>query len=264
MGNDHFFGMKACLAQADTFQQQIESAQSTVRDAQLALENQTANLDEYTIRSPIAGTIVEKYYKEGDTLESGNSVCTIFDLSCLTLTLNVDELDIKQVEVGQSVTITADASEGLEYDGLVTKININGTTTNGVTAYPVTIQIDETDGLLPGMNVDATITVHALEDVVMVPVSALLRGNFVLLRSDTYDPETAEAGIPEGFVYTEVSSGESNDNYIVITEGLDEGDIIALEDTTPTSYDSNPFMMSSQQRPDDSAEQMDGISDGES
>ena len=241
-------GQTIAVLHSDTIEQQIESAQSTVRDAKLALENQTANLDDYTIRSPIAGTIVEKYFKEGDTLETGSSVCTIFDLSYLTLTLNVDELDIKKVAVGQPVAITADASEDTEYEGVVTKININGTTLNGVTSYPVTIRIDETEGLLPGMNVDATITVSSLENVVMVPVGALLRGNFVLLKSDAYDPDTAETGIPEGYIYTEVTPGASNDAYVVISEGLSEGDVIALEDTTPTSYDSYPFMMDSEQR----------------
>jgi HlyD family secretion protein len=63
--------------------------------------------------------------------------------------LNVDELDIAKVQVGQTETITADAAGGKTYTGIVTKVNINGTTNNGVTAYPVTIRIDETEGLLP-------------------------------------------------------------------------------------------------------------------
>ena len=236
-------GQTIAVLHSDTVIQQIENAQSAVRDAQLALDNQTAMLEDYMILSPISGTIVEKIFKEGDTLETGSSVCTIFDLSYLTLTLNVDELDIKKIETGQAVTITADASEGMEYDGVVTKININGTTINGVTSYPVTIRIDETEGLLPGMNVDATVTVSSLENVLTVPVGALLRGNFVLLKSDTYDPDTAEAGVPAGFIYAEVTPGASNDEYVVITEGLSEGDVIALLDTTPTSYNSYPFMM---------------------
>ena len=236
------------MLHSDSVEQQIENAASTVRDAKLALSNQTTRLDDYTIRSPISGTIVEKDYKEGDTLESGASVCTVFDLSYLTLTLNVDELDIKKVAVGQPVAITADASEHAQYTGVVTKININGTTLNGVTSYPVTIRIDSTEGLLPGMNVDATITVSSLEDVVSIPVGALLRGNFVLLKSDAYNPDTAEPGVPEGFVYTEVTPGPSNDTSVVITEGLSAGDVIAVLDTTPSSYNSDLFMMGGEQR----------------
>jgi HlyD family secretion protein len=256
-------GQTVVVLHSDTIQQQFETAQSAVRDAELALENATAKLEDYTIRSPISGTIVEKNIKEGDTLETGTSACTIFDLSCLTLTLNVDELDIKKVAAGQSVTITAEASEGIVYTGVVTQINISGTTVNGVTSYPVTIRIDETEGLLPGMNVDATVTVASLTDVLTVPVGALLRGNFVLLKSDAYDPATAEAGIPEGYVYTEVTPGASNDESIVITEGLEAGDIIAVPDTTPTSYDSMPFGMGGQQQGPDRAEaQPENISEG--
>ncbi len=231
------------MLHSDSVEQQIENAASAVRDARLALSNQTTRLDDYTIRSPISGTIVEKDYKEGDTLESGASMCTVFDLSYLTLTLKVDELDIKKVAVGQPVAITADASENAQYAGVVTKININGTTLNGVTSYPVTIRIENTEGLLPGMNVDATITISSLEDVVTIPVGALQRGNFVLLKSDAYNPDTAEPGIPEGFVYTEVTPGPSNDTSVVITDGLSAGDVIAVLDTTPSSYNTDIFMM---------------------
>ncbi len=256
-------GQTIVVLHSDTVQQQIENAQSTVRDAKLALQNASANLEDYTIRSPISGTIVEKNLKEGDTLETGSSVCTVFDLSYLTLTLNVDELDIKKVAPGQSVTITADASEGAVYTGAVTKININGTTMNGVTSYPVTIRIDKTEGLLPGMNVDATVTVASLEDVLTVPVGALLRGNFVLLKSGAYDPETAEAGTPAGFVYTEVTPGASNDADVVITAGIKEGDVIAILDTTPSTYNAYPFMMSAEQQEDRTEDRLNEMTDGD-
>jgi HlyD family secretion protein len=155
--------------------------------------------------------------------------------------LNVDELDIKKVRPGQTVTITADAAEGTEYTGVVTKVNIKGTTQNGVTSYPVTIRIDKTEGLLPGMNVDAKIVVEDLHDVLLVPVGAVMRNNFVLLQVRGRDPKEAEPGIPAGFVQTEVALGASNDDYIVVTGGLKEGDVIAIMDNTPSSYDYNPF-----------------------
>lgn len=116
-----------------------------------------------------AGTIVEKAYKAGEKTEQGKELCKIYDLSYLTLTLNVDELDISDVEVGQKVTITADAVEGKTYEGVVTKVSVAGTTSNGYTSYPVTIQIDETDGLMPGMNVEATIVMSSSENTHAIP-----------------------------------------------------------------------------------------------
>lgn len=241
-------GQIIAVLQSDSVDQQIQSAKSAVENAQLALDSQKNKVSGYTIKSPIAGTIVEKIYKEGDTLKAGEILCTVFDLSHLTLTLNVDELDITKVKTGQTVTVTADAASGKEYTGTVTKININGTTKTGVTSYPVTIRIDQTEGLLPGMNVDAKIVVESQENVLTVPVSAVLRNNFVLLKTDAQDPKTTEAGIPAGFAYTEVKLGAANDTAIVITEGLKEGDIVAIMDNTPSSYSTNPFMQGATNR----------------
>jgi HlyD family secretion protein len=242
--------------QSDSVDQQVHSALSAVENAQLSLDSQKEKLTDYTVTSPISGTIVQKDYKAGDTLKSGAVLCTIYDLSHLTLTLNVDELDIKKIQPGQPVTVTAAAAEGQEYAGRVTKVNIKGTTKNGVTSYPVTIEIDKTDGLLPGMNVDAKITVNSLKNVLLVPVGTVQRGSFVLLKTDVTDPLAVEAGIPAGFSYTEVTLGPSNDTDIVITAGLTEGDIVAVLDTTPTSYDYNLF-----QRPNQTVSSTGGSAD---
>ncbi len=214
---------------SDTLQDQVANAADQLDDAQLSLDNQKDTLDNYTIQSPIDGTIIDKTYKQGDNLESGKQLCTIFDLSYLTFTMNVDELDISQVQVGQKVQITADALEGQVFEGVVTKVSINGNTTGGVTSYPVTVQIDETNGLLPGMNVDASVVVSESLGALSVPVEAVSRGNQVLVKTDGPDAavEGNAEGIPAGYEYVEVAVGNSDDSYIEITSGLSEGDQIA-------------------------------------
>ena len=221
--------------ESDSLDDSICSAELSLRDAQLSLQSTIDQLDNYSITSPIAGTIVEKNYKQGDKLDNSSalsdSLCTIFDLSYLTLTLNVDELDVAKIEVGQEVAVTAEAVEGQSYRGVVTKVNINGTTMGGVTSYPVTVRIDETDGLLPGMNVDVEIEVQSETGVLAVPVSAVERGNRVLVKTG----ETVEGagttldenGLPVGYEYREVTLGINDDDYIQITGGLEEGDEIA-------------------------------------
>lgn len=221
--------------ESDDLDQSIRSSELSLRDAQLSLQSTIDQLDNYTIKSPIAGTIVEKNVKQGDKLDSSSaatgSLCTIFDLSYLTMTLNVDELDISKVQVGQAVEITVDAIEGRTYSGVVTNVNINGTTQGGVTSYPVTIRIDETDGLLPGMNVDVAIEVESKAGVLAVPVSAVQRGNLVLVRTgeapEGEQPAVGEDGLPVGYEYREVTLGINDDDYIEITGGLEEGDQIA-------------------------------------
>ena len=230
---------------SDTLEDQVENAADQVDDAQLSLDNQQDTLENYTITSPIDGTIIDKTYKQGDNLESGKQLCTIFDLSYLTFTMNVDELDISLMEVGQTVEITADALEGQTFEGVITKVSINGTTSGGVTSYPVTVQIDETDGLLPGMNVDATVIISQSLDVVAVPVEAVSRGNRVLVKTDGADAaqEGNAEGIPAGYAYVEVTLGDSDDDYIEIVSGLSEGDQIAYQRQTSDSMDFAGFPM---------------------
>ncbi|ATW23786.1 HlyD family efflux transporter periplasmic adaptor subunit [Candidatus Formimonas warabiya] len=214
---------------SDTIDADIDNAAGSLKDTELSLQNARNKLDNYHITSPIAGTIVEKNYKEGDTLEAGDTLCTIFDLSYLKLVLNVDELDIGEVKTGQSVKITANNDDGTEYNGIVTKININGTTVNGVTSYPVTIRIDNTADLLPGMNVDAKIEVKSLENVLSIPVGVVARNGQVLVKSGESASGTDKANdkIPAGYAYKKVNLGGSNDDYIEIVDGLKEGDIVA-------------------------------------
>ncbi|MEL7565868.1 MAG: HlyD family efflux transporter periplasmic adaptor subunit [Dehalobacterium sp.] len=222
---------------SDTIDADIDNAASSLKDTELSLQNARNKLDNYNIASPIAGTIVEKNYKEGDTLEAGDTLCTIFDLSYLKLVLNVDELDIGKVKTGQSVKITANNSDGTEYNGIVTKININGTTVNGVTSYPVTIRIDHTADLLPGMNVDAKIEVKSLKNVLSIPVGVVARNGQVLVKTGESASGTnkADTKIPAGYAYKKVNLGGSNDDYIEIVDGLKEGDIIAEIKESSTS-----------------------------
>ncbi len=226
---------------SDTITDQIASAGDQVRDAQLSLENQRDTLDNYTLKSPISGTIIDKTYKQGDNLETGKQLCTIFDLSYLSFTMYVDELDIKQVEVGQKVQITADAVEGQTFEGTITKVSINGTTSQGATTYPVTVRIDEMGELLPGMNVDAAVILSEAKDVLSVPVEAVSRGERVLVKTE--GPEAAVEGNPEGlpvgYAYRDIEVGVSDGDYIEISSGLAEGDTVAFQPSSSGGF----FMM---------------------
>ena len=212
--------------ESDNVTDSVQSASDNVKDAQISLENQYENLEDYTVKSPINGTVIEKLVKAGDTIDAGAKLCTIYDLSYLKMTMNVDELDINKISVGQDVTITADAVEGKTFAGKVTKINMAGTTTNGVTTYPVEVQIDNPDeDLLPGMNVSTEIVVSQADDVIAIPVGAGTRGNMVLVKTGANSSE--DPSIPEGYEYVEVETGISNDSYVEIKSGINEGDEIA-------------------------------------
>lgn len=228
-------GDQICTITGDSVDNQIDNAQLSLDNAQTSLENAQEKLEDYQITAPISGTVVTKTAKAGDKIEGGSTgtLCTIYDMSYLEMTMNIDELDIGKVEVGQTVEITADAVEGQTYTGVVTKVSVAGTTTGGITTYPVTVRIDETDGLLPGMNVDAEIVLEQESGVLAVPSAAVNRGNTVLITADSPSAVNAlDQEAPEGYVYVEVEVGISDESYTQILSGLQEGDMVAY---LPTS-----------------------------
>jgi len=216
----------------DDLEDQLQIAADSLRSAELSMENTREQLDSYTVKSPIGGTVIEKNYKAGDTIESGKTLCVIYDMSYLEMTINVDELDIGLVSAGQSVTITAGAVPDGFFEGVITKVSVAGNTEGGVTAYPVTVRIDEPGTLLPGMNVDAEIVVANADDALSVPAGAVMRGaggaSVVMITASSPSAVNAVGGeAPEGYVYVEVTTGISDDNYIQILSGLTEGDTVA-------------------------------------
>ena len=205
----------------------IQSAKLSLDDARLKLEQAEETLDDYKIKAPIDGTIITKNKKAGDKLEQNNSsssepMAVIYDMSTLKVQLTIDETEIHSIEVGQEVTITADAVQGT-FTGTVTKVGVNGTSENGVTTYPVDIAIQDYGDLLPGMNVDCVIVVESAENVLAIPAEGLQRGNVVYVEGEKTE-ENDRA--PEGYHSISVETGISNDTFVEIKAGLEEGDTI--------------------------------------
>lgn len=239
-------GDRICTITGDTVDNSIENARISVSNAATSLENAQENLEDYSVTAPISGTVVTKTAKAGDNIEGGSdsTLCVIYDLSYLEMTMSIDELDISSVEVGQEVQITADAVEGQTYTGVVTEVSVAGTTSGGITTYPVTVRIDETDGLLPGMNVDAEIVISSADDVLAIPSAAVNRGDTVLITADSPSATNAlDQEAPEGYVYVAVETGVSDDSYIEIRSGLQEGDTVAYLQAAGSGSSDSAMMM---------------------
>ena len=136
--------------------------------------------------------------------------------------------------MGQSVVITADAVSGKTFSGTVTNVSLQSSYSNGVTNYPVTVTLnDGMDELLPGMNVDGVIILDQASDVLAVPADALMRGNKVYVKDDTVTE--AQGMVPAGFRAVDVKTGLISDDYVEITEGLSEGDVVYVAESTVSS-----------------------------
>ncbi|MBO5364591.1 MAG: HlyD family efflux transporter periplasmic adaptor subunit [Clostridia bacterium] len=221
---------------SDAASSQLTNADLSLQEAQLSRDKILKQLEDYTITAPIDGTVVLKNKKAGEKIENGgstssitgtstNTLAIIYDMSSLCFRLDVDELDVKKIQVGQEVVITADAAQGKRYTGTVENVSISGTVgTNGVTTYPVKVRIHEfDDALLPGMNIEATIMVEESENTLVVPISAVNRGDTVYVKGEkTQENDMA----PEGYKTIQVETGLSNESFVEILSGLNEGDIV--------------------------------------
>lgn len=248
-------GSTVAVLESESVTSSLKTTAQSLREAELSLENTTSVMDEYEITASISGTVVSKNLSAGDIVSNSNAsnLATIYDLSKLIVTINVDELDISNVEVGQEVTITADAFEGQVYTGIVEYVSIVGSASGGVTTFPVKISIAEYGNLLPGMNVTAEIILEEAENVLTVPVGAIFRGNFVLLKTDDPSVSDAQTGMmgetaPEGYAYVMVEVGLTSSDYAEIISGLEEGDIVAVDPAamaTNTNMEFNGMMVNS-------------------
>ena len=187
-----------------------------------------AEYTEYTVqRGSITTSISGSGTVEPLNSYSQTTMAIIADMSQLKFTIYVDELDISQLKEGQEVQITCDALPQLKLTGRVDNIGINGTSTNGVTNYPVKIVFDYVEGMLPGMNVTADIIVDSAEDVLVIPSYAVNRGNTVTMADGTE---------------TKVELSLSDENNIEVKSGLKEGDVIQVPTILGSGSSGNAMM----------------------
>lgn len=257
------------------YEDSIDRAKESVESAENKVESTKDSYENYTITAPISGQVITKTSKLGDNISRNTNNSTvmavIYDLSALTFEMSIDELDIQKVKVGQKVVVTADAFEGKTFSGTVTNVSLQSTASNGVTNYPVTVTMDETGNLLPGMNVDGVIILEEVQDVLSIPVDSLMRGNRVYVKGeapasrDTGNGERPEGsgpqmenskgtdgnhsssergstgGAPEGFYAVEVETGLISDEYVEILSGLEEGQEVYVDESSQNN--TNMFMM---------------------
>jgi HlyD family secretion protein len=190
--------------------QELAAAKANVQ----AIQNM---INKAKIIAPFDGTITEISYQPGEFVETGSLAVQIDDLENLIVDVDVSEVDISKVEIGQSVAITFDALPYREYSGFVSTISSAGMDKNSIIKFRVTVNIEDADkSVKPGFTAVVSIITSQAEEALLVPNQALrnINGNYSVVVSGADGapmPVRVEVGATSE-AFTEIISGE-------ITEG---------------------------------------------
>lgn len=156
----------------------IEKAESDIAEQQESIADLEEDmLPQGPLTAPMDGTITAVNITDGEQAQNGSELFTMTDYENLSVTVQVDELDIPSIKLDQSATITLDALEDQEFDGKVIEIAKEGTSSNGVSLFDVTVGLNKSEGVLVGMSAEVAITIEEKNDVLTVPIEAVSEMN---------------------------------------------------------------------------------------
>ncbi len=226
--------------EVDILEDKINLAEAEITQAEKSLaaaladyQNARSDAGKRKVTAPIAGTVQEINVKNGDDLsrtsDADNSSAPIIigDAATLKAEVQVNEVDIARVAIGQKTALKLDALPETEFTGKVEKIDSLGTTESGVVSYKVTVNFDNLDSRIkPDMSVSSSIITGVKQDVILIPSSAVKSeagGSYVeVLSGGEAKRKTVEAGASND-TQTEIISGLSAGDKI-ITQTIDASD----------------------------------------
>jgi len=227
-----------------------KAQERAIAQAQLSLNSAWYSYQQASpiIYAPISGTVsgfslqvgsVINSQSSSNTSATTNKIAIIKTDSLPTVLINLTEIDIPKIKVGDKATVTFDAFADKTFTGKVVSIDTVGSVSSGVTNYPTVILLDsKSNEILPNMAVTANIITDTKTDILMVPSSSI----------KTTDSESTVQIMKNGKPQTvTVTTGLSSDTETEITSGLSEGDTIVtntIQSTTSTSDSSSRSVFS--------------------
>lgn len=216
----------------------VASLEKQVQAAAEALAEAEKDLQIEVINAPFSGVVSRVYVEEGDIIPPSNvsaaPVVRLLDTSTMELVIELDEIDIPGVEVGQRAIISVDALPSLDLEGTVTSIAAVPTVEAGVVLYDAVVSFDIPEGsrLMVGMSASADIVSTERTDVLLVPDRAIKYGEDGAVVYVMVDEEIEERavviGISDGF-HTEIK------------EGLEEGEVVVISKSDSDSESDEGF-----------------------
>lgn len=217
----------------------LQISANSIQQQEQTLATDEANLADYTIVAPFAGTISAVTAQVGNNA-SGNLATIVSKSQIADLSLN--EIDAAKIALGNKVTLTFDAITDLTLTGTVAEINPIGTVSQGVVSYDVQISFDTQDSRVkPGMTVNADIETAVHQNVLTVPVGAIKTqsgSTYVLAFTPPIADSLVTAAGSQGVVSVTapqnipVTVGISNTTNTEVTSGLTAGEQIVVRTTT--------------------------------
>jgi multidrug efflux pump subunit AcrA (membrane-fusion protein) len=177
------------------------------------------------ITAPAAGVVTTVAVTAGERVTTGQVVAHLTNYKDLQTVVQVDELDISKIKKDQTVSLKVNAFPDQAYTGKVTAIADEGTSTNGVSTFDVTVHFDKSDNLKVGMST-----------ALYVPIDAVHTANnqkYVIVTSTSTDNQT------NGTEQKTVKTGLANEDFIEITEGVTEGETIQLPQLATDTQSAN-------------------------
>ena len=210
-----------------------------IKSAELTLESKQNAYDDCFIYAPFDGVIATLTAEVGQP--SGSSIGTLITKQKVAI-ISLNEVDIAKIKLGQKATLTFDAIDGLSITGKVTEIDSVGTVSQGVVSYNVKISLDIDDSRIkPGMSINVSIITDMIQDVIVVPTSAVKTQNGTsyvqVFDAPLATPLTGVQGSLSATLPRQVAveTGLSDDTNTEITSGLKEGDIIVTKTIAGTT-----------------------------
>ena len=249
------------LVSADEYENarlSYDKALQTVNTSKESVQKAQTNLGYATITSPIDGVVLSKAVEEGQTVAASFSTPELFtiaqNLTDMRVIADVDEADIGDVKEGERVTFTVDAYPNDTFEGEVTQVRQEATTTNNVVTYEVVISAPNNDlKLKPGLTANVTIYTAEKQGVLSVPSKALRftptqetvgkmkiqdvngKNKVWTIEGNTIKAHTVQIGMSDG-INTEIISGISEGSIIVT--GVEE---ISADAGSTETQERSPF-----------------------
>ncbi len=204
---------------------EITQAQNRVVQALLDMDQAQYRIDQARIIAPFNGVVSNVDVKAGEPVAGGaQTVITLIDTSQLHININVDEVDIARVKIGQAVDVTLDSLPGEALSGQVVRISPASRTVNGVVVYNVRVALPAMQApLRPGMTANARITLDKRENAVLAPSWAIRKdrktGKSYLTVPDGKPEENRVAEV-------EVIVGLRDDAMVEVISGANEGEVV--------------------------------------